>query len=156
MSDNINPNFPRGVEVVVGVIIENPKNEILLVKSPKWGDKWTIPGGHVDPGETILETARREAKEETGLDCQAIGIFSTGENIGSPEFHRLPHFLNFSVYCKSNSSSLKLDGEELIEYLWVTPENVPKENFRRGFGDTISEFIEYKKTAKISQNYSKA
>ena len=156
MNEIINPNFPRGVEVVVGVIIENPKGEILLVKSPKWGEKWTIPGGHVDTGESIVQAAIREAKEETNMDCRAVGIFSAGENIGSPEFHRPAHFVNFAVYCQSDGKNLKLDGDELKEHLWIDPENVPKDNFRRGFGDTIAEFIEYKKSAKVSQNYSKA
>ena len=126
MTESINPKYPHGVEVVVGIVIENPKGEILLVKSPKWGDKWTIPGGHVDPGENIFKTAIREAKEETGLNCQSDG------------------------------NNLKLDGDELKEYLWITPENVNKVNFMCGFGDSISEFIEFKKTAKISQNYIKS
>ena len=156
MTESINPKYPHGVEVVVGIVIENPKGEILLVKSPKWGDKWTIPGGHVDPGENIFKTAIREAKEETGLNCQAVAIFTAGENINSPEFHRPAHFVGFGVYCQSDGNNLKLDGDELKEYLWITPENVNKVNFMCGFGDSISEFIEFKKTAKISQNYIKS
>lgn len=45
----------------------NKKNqvEILLVKDSK--DRWTIPKGHIEPGETARETAEREIREETGL-----------------------------------------------------------------------------------------
>lgn len=39
----------------------------LLLTSRKWGEPG-FPKGHVEPGETELETARREAEEETGLD----------------------------------------------------------------------------------------
>lgn len=35
--------------------------------------RWMPPGGHVDPDETPEETARRECKEETGLDVEIIG-----------------------------------------------------------------------------------
>ncbi len=35
-------------------------------------DKWTIPKGHVEEGETTLEAAYRETKEETGLDLQKL------------------------------------------------------------------------------------
>ena len=39
--------------------------EILLHKDPK--ERWTIPKGHIEPGETARETAEREIREETGL-----------------------------------------------------------------------------------------
>ncbi len=39
--------------------------EILLIQDAK--DRWTIPKGHIEEGETSKETAARETKEETGL-----------------------------------------------------------------------------------------
>lgn len=41
------------------------KVEILLIQDAK--DRWTIPKGHIEEGETAKETAAREIKEETGL-----------------------------------------------------------------------------------------
>ena len=46
-------------EIVIGVMVYNDNGEILLTKSSKWGDHWQIPGGHVELGETEIETARR-------------------------------------------------------------------------------------------------
>ncbi len=46
-------------------------NKVLLHRHPKLG-KWLPPGGHVEPNETPPEAARREAKEETGLEIAFI------------------------------------------------------------------------------------
>ncbi|MES2971565.1 MAG: NUDIX domain-containing protein [Patescibacteria group bacterium] len=40
--------------------------EILLIQDAK--NRWTIPKGHIEEGETAKETAEREVKEETGLE----------------------------------------------------------------------------------------
>lgn len=44
---------------------QTKKPEILLIQDAK--DRWTIPKGHIEEGETSKETAEREIKEETGL-----------------------------------------------------------------------------------------
>lgn len=51
-----------------GIIFRRDKDkvvELLLVQDGK--DRWTIPKGHIEEGETAEQTARREIKEEAGL-----------------------------------------------------------------------------------------
>jgi ADP-ribose pyrophosphatase YjhB (NUDIX family) len=43
----------------------NNEIEILLIQDAK--DRWTIPKGHIEEGESAKETAEREIREETGL-----------------------------------------------------------------------------------------
>ncbi|HEY4255187.1 MAG TPA: NUDIX domain-containing protein [Chlamydiales bacterium] len=47
------------------------EGKVLLHKHPKLG-KWLPPGGHVEANETPPEAAKREVKEETGLDVALI------------------------------------------------------------------------------------
>jgi len=52
-----------------GIIFRRDKDdgiEILLIQDGK--DRWTIPKGHIEEGETAQQTTRREIKEEAGLD----------------------------------------------------------------------------------------
>ena len=53
-------------EPTVGALILNKESKILLVKSHKWQNNYVIPGGHVELGETLQDTLKREIKEETG------------------------------------------------------------------------------------------
>ncbi len=53
-------------EPTVGALIVNKEGKILLTKSHKWFDKYTLPGGHIEVGETMKEAIIREVKEETG------------------------------------------------------------------------------------------
>jgi hypothetical protein len=59
------------------VIILNKQNEVLLQHRSDSG--WGLPGGLMELGESLEETARREVKEETGLtvgELELMGIFS--------------------------------------------------------------------------------
>jgi len=67
--------MPRPVtpEIAVDIIIEmtdRPGRPIVLVERRHPPDGWAIPGGFVDVGETLLNAAIREAREETLLDVR--------------------------------------------------------------------------------------
>jgi 8-oxo-dGTP diphosphatase len=55
-------------------IIPFPENKILLIKRNTIPFKgyWGLPGGRMDPGETVEQTIVREVKEETGLDVEVV------------------------------------------------------------------------------------
>ena len=54
-------------------IVYQPSGELLLVRH-EGVDRWVLPGGGVDPGESFLETARRELAEEAGVGARYDGL----------------------------------------------------------------------------------
>ncbi len=71
--------WPR---IGVGAVVVRD-NTVLLVlrKYPPFPGYWSIPGGHVEPGESILEAARRELLEETGIEAKPLGVIDIHELI---------------------------------------------------------------------------
>jgi len=69
---------PKTPLATVDVIIEIDGG-IVLIRRRNPPPGWALPGGFVDPGETVAQAARREAKEETGLDVELselLGVYS--------------------------------------------------------------------------------
>ena len=114
-SNQVNP------EPTVGGLIVNGEGKILLVKSHKWFDSYTLPGGHIELGETMAEAVKREVKEETGLEVEVKEMLLAQEAIFAPEFYKKKHFIFFDFLCRSKDQTVKLDQEELQDYVWVYP-----------------------------------
>jgi len=106
-------------EPTVGVFIFNKDGELLLLKSHKWPGKYVVPGGHVEMGERIEDTAVREAKEETGLDIYDLEFINFQQFIYDPAFWKPRHFIFFDYACKTESVKVELN-DEAEEHVWVT------------------------------------
>jgi 8-oxo-dGTP pyrophosphatase MutT (NUDIX family) len=139
-----NNKFPKGVEIVGSAIIEAPDGNILLVRSPKWHNRWVMPGGHIEPGETINDALSREAKEEVGLLLESEGIIAYGELIDPKDFFRPAHFIYFDILYKTESQDVKLDNQELTDYKWVTPQEALKMDLAESYDKTIKDYIKFR------------
>lgn len=98
----------RGPEVVesAGGVVLNPSGLVLVVNQNQ--NSWSLPKGHVDPGEDRMEAARREIYEESGVkDLQLLG------ELGSYERSRI------------GKGGVGLDSSEvkrITVYLFTTPQ----------------------------------
>jgi 8-oxo-dGTP pyrophosphatase MutT (NUDIX family) len=70
VSDDSNPAWTHGGGIVFR---QQPGGtEILIVRASRAPHDWVMPKGHIDPGETASECARREIREEAGVDAEAV------------------------------------------------------------------------------------
>jgi len=69
------PSAPKANSIVPSVtaVVTNDVGELLLVHKTDNG-LWALPGGGMDPGESIAQAAVRETKEETGMDIEVTGV----------------------------------------------------------------------------------
>ncbi len=79
-------NACRYPEPIVGALIVNRQNWILLVKSEKWKSGLSLPGGHIELGETAEQALVREVKEEVGIDIVISRFLHYQDAIYSKEF----------------------------------------------------------------------
>jgi 8-oxo-dGTP pyrophosphatase MutT (NUDIX family) len=75
------PAAPKANSVVpsANVIVVNDQGEILMIRRTDNGN-WAVPGGGMDLGESITQTAVRETREETGITCEITGLIGIYTN----------------------------------------------------------------------------
>ena len=106
----------------VAVLVENAQSQILLVHVYRYTTdtiEWEVPAGGVDSGESILEAARREAREESGYETthhKLIYTYYPMNGISNKVFH--------IVHCQAADKTGDFDRNEVKEFKWVSREEI--------------------------------
>ncbi|WP_068470367.1 dihydroneopterin aldolase [Candidatus Protochlamydia phocaeensis] len=110
--------------VTVGGLIIAPDGDVLLVRSKKWQDLYSLPGGKVEWGETRLEAFQREVREETGLEITNIRFALVQDCVFSNEFWQKRHFVmndfiaDLGPGCPKDRVCL---NDEAYHHIWINP-----------------------------------
>ena len=105
--------FKNPAPTVSILIVEG--NRVLLGKrsgNPGKGT-WAIPSGYVEYQDSFLETAVREAKEETGLDVEIHSIINVVSSFTSPWYHFLGIYVSAIVL-----GGTAVPGDDLDDVAW--------------------------------------
>jgi len=133
---------PGVFNVAIEAIIEKDGNILVTQRSHERGHKpgeWETLTGRVNQGETLEDAVHREVKEEVGLEVDVIKPFYTYQFFRGKE--KIEH-LGISFHCKYKSGEVTLDGNEQIDYKWVSPDEALKIIKQNSIQKAIRKFKE--------------
>lgn len=123
----------RPIVGVGGVLIENGKALLIKRGSEPLLGQWSIPGGTLELGETILEGVARELLEETGIIVRVLDLIEVFERINPyfpPESRGAAarprfHFVIVDYLCEKISGEAKAGGDA-VDVAYVSEGDLPK------------------------------
>jgi ADP-ribose pyrophosphatase/8-oxo-dGTP diphosphatase len=128
----VKPNFGKpGIDFVgvgVGVMVRNEKGEFLLgLRAENAGNepgKWCFPGGCVEFGETLFDCARREAKEEAGIEVEPLRLVKVIDHIIPNEKQ---HWVNPIIEARLvKGKPVAVEPHKIKEWRWFSLQNLPQ------------------------------
>jgi len=109
---------PRPIPTV-GALIFRKDGKMLLVRTHKWSNRWGIPGGKIQWGESSVIALGREIFEETGLRLTNISFEMVQDCVHPPEFYKPAHFILLNYVARTDGGEVKLN-HEANDFRWVT------------------------------------
>lgn len=112
----------------VGLIIRDRSGRILIERRSDCG-LWGLPGGRIEPGESIVDASLREVKEETGLAIRVVGlqgVYAEARDriVCYPDNGDQRQLIDIAVTARVIGGRLR-KSDESLELRWVRKDEVP-------------------------------
>jgi 8-oxo-dGTP diphosphatase len=113
---------PSRPVVAVGVVARDRRGRLLLVKraNPPAQGRWSLPGGRVEPGETMAAAAARELHEETGLRTPLGEVAGVVERIGEGY-----HYVIVDLWAELADADVPVAGGDAADVRLVDRADLP-------------------------------
>ncbi|WP_291580221.1 NAD(+) diphosphatase [Clostridium sp. UBA6640] len=126
--------YPRITPAIIVAVLKDDK--ILLARSPYFTpNMYSLISGHVEPGEFVETTVKREVKEEVGIDIKNIKYF------GSHPWP-FPYKLMIGFIAEYSSGEIKIDNDEIEAADWFSLDDLPNiPEYKLSFARTIIDYV---------------
>ena len=116
--------------VGIGVIIQNSDNQILIGKRKgSHAPFFSIPGGHLELGESFEEAAIKEVFEETGLIIKNPKVFCVTNNLRTYR-NEGKHYVSICLFANDYSGRLTaMEKDKCESWDWFSLDEIPQPHF---------------------------
>jgi ADP-ribose pyrophosphatase YjhB (NUDIX family) len=124
---------------VGGVIVKDGRAIVIKRANEPYKGQWSIPGGRVELGESLIDAVRREMREETGLHVSVgpvIEVFERIQRVDQPARESASHpggvqyhFVIIDYLCMCDDGAL-CAGDDADDARWVTSEELDQYDIR--------------------------
>ncbi|MGH9734462.1 MAG: NUDIX hydrolase [Candidatus Acidiferrales bacterium] len=109
----------RPVVGVGGVVISDGRALLIKRGHPPLQGEWSIPGGTLELGETMLECVARELLEETAVQVRVFDLIEVFDRVFRDEAGRVQyHFVIVDYLCEQISGEARA-GSDVTDVAWV-------------------------------------
>jgi ADP-ribose pyrophosphatase YjhB (NUDIX family) len=139
------PNAPKANSVVpaVSAITTDEDGRILLIRRTD-NKFWAIPGGGLEPGESVSQATAREVKEETGIDCEVtgvVGIYSNPTHVAAYDDGEVRQ--QFSIcFTTRLLGGTPSTSSESSEVRFVSPDEIPNYDMHESIRLRVQHYLE--------------
>jgi 8-oxo-dGTP diphosphatase len=111
---------------VGGVVISNGRALLIRRGGPPLEGQWSIPGGMLEVGETLIEGVRRELGEETGIEVRVGELIEVFERINRDGGGKARyHFVVVDYLCEAIRGEARA-GSDVTDVAWASPSELGK------------------------------
>ena len=141
-------------KVGIGIMVKKGNKVLMgLRKGAHGSGSWCFPGGHQDFGETMEECAKRELREETGINAKKLKLISIADEMRYIKSDG-KQFVNVGFLAQdSDGEPQVMEPEKCIEWKWFDLDQLP-ENLFETTGLILKNYLTKKIYQKTGQNPS--
>lgn len=110
-----------------GVILEDGRVLLILMRNLRGDTVWTFPKGHLDAGETAEQAAVREVLEETGWECEIISPLCTSRYSFFRGGAEVDKDVRWFLVKRTGGDGIPKTPDEVLDLRWATLAEAEKE-----------------------------